>query len=1696
MLETLEHAIEKLHQSLRAYIESAYHISDLHLVTKRRHLLDEPGVIRRLPYIESTPEYVTGERFEDLGLPDAATELLSALSTARGGEARLLHNPPFSHQAKALSEVLLNGRSIVVATGTGSGKTECFLLPILARLAEEAATSPVSFGQSSAMRSLLLYPMNALVNDQLSRLRRLFGAPRTAGFFVEHSGRPARFARYTSRTPYAGVRTPGKDSDRLKEIGDSFVALERLSDARTEEGIESLRLRSELESRGKWPAKPDLSSWFGPSGARWKKAGSDEFQRCVTLPGDAELLTRHEVQVAPADLLVTNYSMLEYMMMRPIERPIFDLTRDWLAAHSERSFILVIDEAHLYRGAAGAEVALLVRRLRHRLGIPASRLQVILTSASFGNPENAQAFAAQLTGKREEDFAVLEGDLKLWEGEEAGTIEQANRLASVDLDALYSAQNEEEEWAAVAPVLEGQSTEAGGSLRHQLYCFLRELPPMATARNLTMQQAVAVDELGSALFPDADRLIADRAATALLALGNLAKLDSGEVPLLPCRIHSFHRGLPGLWICMDSNCSALPEDSRGGPTGKLFSQPREKCECGARVYELYTCRICGATYARAYTDDVRNPQYLWHEAGVPYRSHEETVEELSPIDILLDEPVAAASVAEVAELDLSTGRVNPLQEGQRTRSIYIPRDRTPDASTPRCGSGQFRQCPVCGRTGAFGSSTIMDHQTKGDQPFFSIVSEQLKIQPPSSTIVSEFAPLRGRKVLVFSDSRQKAARLAPTIQRYTTRDALRPLVVAGMSTLLAHPDLNPFVSLDDLNLAVHCAARDLTVRLRPVLRSGESDELIASIEQQLQQGELSPFFLAESRASYCPQSLLLELISVLFDRNYGLEALALGTLCERRAHTEKLKSLPDLPGFTTGEDARVAWARTWLRFWARRTWLCQMPQDWWLEDVQGHKSGRFAGFQRLLSAEAWKVFHRDWLPGLLKTFTTTLSGTYRGLGKEMSLDFDVEWGYCEACRTTQRLVERMACVNCGSPTVRALDPEADAVFASRKQYYRQSTIEAFPPHCKPPMAIVAAEHTAQVGQIQSGQTLSIAEKNELLFQDVDVSALVEDESVYAVDVLSCTTTMEVGIDIGALAGVSLRNMPPARANYQQRSGRAGRRGNRIATVTAFGTGDTHDEHFFQNPEVMIRGAVKDPAIALDNVDIMKRHVLAFLLQRYHRERLPEFPSDDSPQLFEVLGTTADFMRTDTVLNYEDFKGWLGSNLELLKAEVCDWVPGQHASETARLIEGLREITLDLLDSALVQGEGPDKERGEQESILDETVPEPGADRSLGALAGRGQLLDTLLYKGVLPRYAFPTDVAGFHVFRPGSSTYRHEFEYTPQQSLVVALSQYAPGKDVWIDGKLWRSGALYSPYMEERANAWSARKLYYECSVCHFSEAKPSTEGTLGELLDCRACGSSQSVGPAKLWMRPPGFCHPIDIPPDIERDDPVAPTHATRAKLSAPAPTDQDAWRQVSAGIRTAHWRKHLMVTNTGPSKQGYTYCKRCGAIEPSVHGHASIEGPHPKPFPAKQSSCPGGSAVSGLVLGSDFISDILLISLLVEEPVSLDPRPVSTQVALRTVSESLVLAGSRILEIEPAELAAEFRPALTARGRDGTEAEIYLYDTLPGGAGFAHRLGELGEHLFAEALNILETCPENCDVSCYRCLRSYSNRGMSTEC
>lgn len=416
------------------------------------------------------------------------------------------------------------------------------------------------------------------------------------------------------------------------------------------------------------------------------------------------------------------------------------------------------------------------------------------------------------------------------------------------------------------------------------------------------------------------------------------------------------------------------------------------------------------------------------------------------------------------------------------------------------------------------------------------------------------------------------------------------------------------------------------------------------------------------------------------------------------------------------------------------------------------------------------------------------------------------------------------------------------------------------------------------------------------------------------------------------------------------------------------------------------------------------------------------------------------------------------------------------------------------------GRGEDRDASASESpvaapseasgtVPTELPPEVGVEAP-SADARQEFLLDRLLYKGVLPRYAFPTDVATFYVFDRANSKWGFPaFRFTPSQGLAIALSQYAPGKEVWIANKRYRSGAIYSPIKEERSRAWRERKLYYECRNCHYAQTQMLADGHRGEKLDCPACGARDAFGEARYWVRPPGFAHPADWGEETSLDDQPVRSYATRAKLEAPAPPPDAAWTEVTPLVRGYYMREKLLVTNSGPRQEGYTYCTSCGRIEPSSIPGGTLGGAHPKPYPDdREQECRGGFVSKGICLGMDFITDILLMSLRLEPPVRLAPGFLPTEIALRTLSEALAAAACDVLGLEAGEVQADFRAALSDAGQNGFEAEVYLYDTLPGGAGFSRLAGERALEVFRYALQRLSEC--DCDVSCYKCLRSFKNK------
>jgi ATP-dependent helicase YprA (DUF1998 family) len=289
----------------RRYLQSLLAVRDPEIDDALRHAIDSTPILDRGPLLEATPPYAPGASIGDL----ISEGILASSFADLASTALPLDRPLYVHQETAIRKAQ-QGRNILVATGTGSGKTESFLLPILDSLVRERERGELAPG----VRALLLYPMNALANDQMKRLRQLLVT-------YPH----ITFGRYTGDT----------ESDPRK-ARDNFAAL-------------------------------NLGEPILPN----------------------ELLSRQEIRQTPPHILLTNFAMLEYLLLRPLDVDLF--------AHGDDSKwrFIVVDEAHVYDGSQGAEIAMLLRRVRDRVA-PGRTIQCIATSATVGGDADPGAAVEQL----------------------------------------------------------------------------------------------------------------------------------------------------------------------------------------------------------------------------------------------------------------------------------------------------------------------------------------------------------------------------------------------------------------------------------------------------------------------------------------------------------------------------------------------------------------------------------------------------------------------------------------------------------------------------------------------------------------------------------------------------------------------------------------------------------------------------------------------------------------------------------------------------------------------------------------------------------------------------------------------------------------------------------------------------------------------------------------------------------------------------------------------------------------------------------------------------------------------------------------------------------------------------------------------------------------------------------------------------
>ena len=714
------------------------------------------------------------------------------------------------HQRDVFEQVVVQHRDAVVTTGTGSGKTESFLLPVVASIVRESRLWPAPTQRPAqwdwwspahitvqgnrqfsaarvaqrghetrpaAIRALILYPLNALVEDQLARLRRgLDGPAARAWLDANRDGNRIYFGRYTGRTPVSGDRSPGN----VTRLRDELRSIDQ--DAQAVAGNPAQLFFQDLEGAEAW--------------SRW------------------------DMQDTPPDILITNYSMLNIMLMRAIETSIFDRTRQWLSEAEDRIFHLVVDELHTYRGTPGTEVAYLLRVLLDRLGLSpdSNQLRIISSSASLQSGAGGLQYLQEFFGRNANRFSVIGG---------SQYVVPPNPTALMSLSP---------HGAAFAQF--GQNIRAAGAngIAHEADALHLALLANGPAPALTPPETLNIalqavngpdalrlacsqggqqiipaspGQLAAVLFPGAAPGQAEDAVDGLLTALSYARSNTGQAPL-PMRAHLMMRNLQGLWVCTNPGCNQAPPRTAACPTGRLHYLPALTCQCGSRILELLYREACGEVFFGGYRRDTGNPNE-WYLS--PDHPDLEAAPDLASLDrdylryavFWPSNGIQAPATAAWNQKTAGTPPGTPAVRRTWAAAHFDPADGKVGigggpgllghlyfvppmhgANPPSEPSGREPYPSICPRCDADWRSrdvipSPIRTQRTGFQKIAQVLSDALLrdlSQPPLSS---------DRKLVVFSDSRQDAAKLSAGMRFSHYRDALRQALISALDDQAVGP---------------------------------------------------------------------------------------------------------------------------------------------------------------------------------------------------------------------------------------------------------------------------------------------------------------------------------------------------------------------------------------------------------------------------------------------------------------------------------------------------------------------------------------------------------------------------------------------------------------------------------------------------------------------------------------------------------------------------------------------------------------------------------------------------------------------------------------------------------------------------------------------------------------------------------------------
>lgn len=1611
-----------------SYLRSRFHFRDEDLRRQFAEALSGDRPLHAGPFLELLPAFETSRTIREL----AEAGVLHRRFLDLRSEAADLDRPLYRHQEEAVQKIQA-GRNVIVATGTGSGKTETYLLPIVSHLFETLNER----SRKAAVRALLVYPMNALANDQLRRIRQL----------LEYEP-SLTFGRYTGETP-----------KRAKD--------------------------GQARFRQMWPHEPVLKN---------------------------ELKSREEMWACPPDILITNFAMLEYLLVRPQEAMFF------VPGGIETLKFLVFDEVHTYDGAKGCEISMLLRRLRQRIGATTrGRVRCIGTSATLGGghdfPDIAK-YAEQLFdepfewGDRPEQRqdvirAYREPYLpptQTWQPRpevyetlsriladsraNTATFEKVCREAGfpseivTEAAALFResavaaagssapiATGEEEDWGwepkDTAEPLRPTTTQG---VSNALYRLLEGDDHLVRLRNACENGALSLEQLQRLVFSeDPKRTGLDPRLLALVSVASRA--SNGAKPprsLLRARYHFMLRALEGGFVCFGAHADGSP---------RLHLHRRTSCEVHGRdhkTFEVGVCRRCGQAVIVGSLE--RDP-----------KSHRDVVSSDDPTqDALLDEPERLRRVflslappstqhadedeLETIESATSTGpaekvklciRCGTLRDGESREFCPCGQDADiRDSYKLPAKDGDLKECPSCGAH-AQQRELLQRLYTGTDEPVAEIATTLY--QSANRDHVKTGADRQ--KLLTFSDSRQDAAFFAPYLESLYKASLRRHVVlevIEGANVPLAVPDLatrlaaileqrgwlGTSATIDEINRE---AWRWTIGELLHTSKDRRTLEELGLVRFSLRRfpGMALPKPLLGAPWNFS-ESEVWTLIETLVNslRDHFVLASPAGLRKDDEIY---------LPG--RGEIA-VAVKRTPKDQWTR-SWVPQLAH---LSNARLDFLERVAA-KRGIQADSTQI--RTLLGQLFEKYMTAPQGEF--LRRYFEVDTSdpnrgVVYRLSPAgweVRPAHQAGPVHRCTRCGVRAFTSLNGvcqtyrcDGELMAESRSDGEREDHFLRRYREMAP-LWMVAREHTAQL------DSDTAADYQNLFFEG-------------RIDVLSCSTTFELGVDLGELETVLMRNVPPTPANYAQRAGRAGRRLGSAAFVVSYAQRRSHDLTYFTEPLRMIAGRVRPPFFRLDNERIVRRHLYATALSAFFQQHPEAFGNGRQEDLFG--GDTASDSKRPLL---EQFLEARPASLE----RALQYVVPQSLHQPLG-VTGWQWVDAFLATGVTSMASVEQEYRRDCDYYLQAEKDESNAGRHSRAslmqwvrqTVQKRPLLGVLANRGLFPKYGFPVDVVELDVAREAVREVvrgdRHDvnnFGLELQRDLRQAIAEYAPGSEVVAAGHVWKSEGLKvlpDRRLEER------RYLICKCGAFLLLSAGEEPNA-------CPACGEADG-GRVRTYIKPEfGFVTTTKRPKRATTRRPSR-QYASRLAFAGYLGTEPPKLIERYPGIRLGMPRQGRLVSiNVGAANRGFRVCQSCGAAEMMPFNGLPFRPSHERP---RGGECRGQLSV--VDLGHDFITDVLEIVLDTHRPMARGDW--------WSISYAIAEGAALALGIKRDDLDVAVR--LSASG----SYAVFLTDNVPGGAGHVARVHEHFPLVLRQALERVERCVCEETTSCYQCLRTYSNQRM----